>query len=245
LASSRKAAEEALAIERQVGNKSMEAYALHNLASVLVSEGNLADGRTTFQNAVALRNQLGEKVTEAESWLALAYLRLDSGDATGAEAEASRTALIFHDTSALDDEAISYSLLALALIAQGKSEAAHQAARTAHELSPKVTDASVRLQVEIADPYVTGMVYSVSAPSNWPEVRRALQTLEICRNKASGLGLVGLELEARLRLSELENRSGRTASVRARINELRNDAHAKGFLLIARKAEALSLPNFK
>ena len=51
-------------------------------------------------------------------------------------------------------------------------------------------------------------------------------------------GYFGYELEARLRLGKLELRSGNTVAGRARLEQLLNDAEAKGFLLIARKSRA-------
>ena len=45
------------------------------------------------------------------------------------------------------------------------------------------------------------------------------------------------EFEARLRLGELDLRSGSAAAARSRLQQLQEDARKKGFLLIARKAK--------
>ena len=240
LAGAKKTLEEAIAIDRQVGDKSFEAYALHQLGTVLASQGDLAGARNRYQGAVAVRHELGEKVTEAEGHLALAALQLDAGDARAAELEASRTVSIFHEGSSTDDEALSNSLLALALLAQGKTMEAQQATAKASKLLPKTQDLATRLLVEIADAYVAGILNS--STSSKRSAIRAVDTtkaLETTRERATRQGYVGLELEARLRLGEVELRAGKANYGRARLEQLQKDAEAKGFLLIARKTRAV------
>jgi eukaryotic-like serine/threonine-protein kinase len=242
LGAARKAAEEALAIDRQVGNKSIEGYSLYQLGSILVSQGDLAGGRKKYEEAVALRHELGEKVTEAESQFALAELQLDAGDASGSEAEARRLVTVFHAGSAIDDEALSYSLLALSLSKQGKWTEAEQASAKATELAPKALDLAARLQVEIDSAYVAVVLNSaVRSPRNSPsKAAVAARALEATREKANRFGYVGLELEARWRMAEVELQSGKVGAGRARLEQLRHDAQAREFLLIAHKAtEAL------
>jgi hypothetical protein len=58
------------------------------------------------------------------------------------------------------------------------------------------------------------------------------------RGDASRHGYAGFEFESRLNLGELELRSGKANAGRARLQQLQTDARNKGFLLIARKANA-------
>ena len=51
-------------------------------------------------------------------------------------------------------------------------------------------------------------------------------------------GCAPCELEAQLAIGEIEMKSVRASSGRARLEALEGDAKAKGFLLIARKATA-------
>jgi serine/threonine protein kinase/tetratricopeptide (TPR) repeat protein len=238
LAAARKLAEDALAIDQQVGAKSLEGYALHQLGSILVSQGDLADGRTKFQDAIALRHELGEKVTEAESQLALAQLQLDMGDVTGAESDARSTAGVFHEGSSTDDEALSYSLLALALWTQGKSAEAQQIAERADKLSASAVDVATRIQIELASAYLAGVLHSHagSAQSHASNREAAAGALAAAREKSNRFRFVGLELEARLRLADLELQSGKGAAGRVHLKHLQQDARTKGFLLVARKA---------
>jgi hypothetical protein len=76
----------------------------------------------------------------------------------------------------------------------------------------------------------------------FPEQIRRERALESARPEASRYGYVGFELEARLRLGELELRSGKATAGRARLQQLQSDARNKGFLLIARKANAAPQP---
>ena len=58
---------------------------------------------------------------------------------------------------------------------------------------------------------------------------------------ASRRGYAWCDFESRLHLGELELRSGKTSTGRARLQQLETDARNKGFLLIASKAAAVSL----
>ena len=93
------------------------------------------------------------------------------------------------------------------------------------------------MQVEIAHSYVAGITNS-SVPTKMTAAARALESI---REQASQLGYFGLELESRLRLGELQLRSGRSQSGHARLAQLQKDAEETGFLLIARRAKSASL----
>jgi DNA-binding winged helix-turn-helix (wHTH) protein/tetratricopeptide (TPR) repeat protein len=241
LAEANKTVREALATERQVGNKSMGCYALQTLGTVLVAQGDLSGGKSQFEEAARTRHELGEKVAEAESQLSLAQIRFEFGEAQAAEEEARRTALIFHDGSSIDDEAMSYSLLAMALMTQGRSSEAQQAAGKSKEHLGKVLDSEIRFQVETSDAYVTGMTNTVpsSSKGDATKVAAAVRALDSIREKASRQGYVGLEMDARLRLGEVELRTVKANSSRRQLEQLQTDAQSRGFLLIARKAKGL------
>lgn len=227
----RQQAEAALATERQVGSKSLQAYALCNLGTILVSQGNLDSGRARYQECAAMRHDLGEKINEAEGQLGLAQIQLDTGDAKGAGDEARRIANIVHSDGPTDDEALSYSLLAASLLAEGKSQEAREASARATKLLEKSLDFATRLQVEIVDAYVAGL--------SQPETNHtadALRSLEAALSKAKRYGYGGLEFEARLHLAQLEFHSSDASSARARMEQVRKDAQAQGFQLVARKA---------
>ena len=66
----------------------------------------------------------------------------------------------------------------------------------------------------------------------------AARSLEALLTEASHIGVVPAQWEIRLALGEIEVKSGETAKGRARLTALRAEAAAKGYGLIARKAEA-------
>jgi len=237
LAVAKKTADEALAVHKKVGDKTYEAYALQQLGTVLASQGDLNAARTRYQEAIAVRHELGEKTTEAQSQFSLAQLQLDSGDAASAEAGVRRVVPIFHDASSRDDEALSYSLLSLALLAQGKQAEAQQAAAKSNEVLTKVQDFATRLQIDLANAYIEGMT-GASSNDAGNRIAHAMKALESVRETAARQGYAGLELEARLRLGEVELHSGKTAVGRSRLEQLVKDARAKDFTLISRKAKA-------
>jgi hypothetical protein len=82
----------------------------------------------------------------------------------------------------------------------------------------------------------TFVVASVNAASS--RIPEALRALETVRTEATHFGYTGYDLEARLRIGEIELRSGKTNAGRARLEEVSKDAQAKGFLLVVRKANA-------
>jgi hypothetical protein len=68
----------------------------------------------------------------------------------------------------------------------------------------------------------------------------ATRTLDATLADGKKFSFLEYELEARLALGEIEIKSGKSASGRARLEALEKDARAKGFGLIAREAaEAL------
>jgi hypothetical protein len=54
--------------------------------------------------------------------------------------------------------------------------------------------------------------------------------------KSRELGYLGVELDARLALAEIEMKSGQTTVGRAHLAAIETDAKTRGYILIARKA---------
>jgi hypothetical protein len=69
--------------------------------------------------------------------------------------------------------------------------------------------------------------------------RAALKSLSSAAAEARRLGLVGVALEARLALGEMELAAGQRSTGLARLAALKKEAEATGFTLIARKAAKL------
>lgn len=65
-----------------------------------------------------------------------------------------------------------------------------------------------------------------------------IQQQTIRTTKSRQLGFVGVELNARLELAELEMKTGQATAGRAHLTAIETDAKAKGYNLVARKAAA-------
>jgi tetratricopeptide (TPR) repeat protein len=237
LASARKTAEEALAIDRGIGDKSLSGYALSELGLILAAQGDLAAARSKQEEALALRQQIGEKVTAAESQLALAELLLEEGTPEKAESAARQVSAVFHEEVAVDDEAASRSLLARALLAQGNVPEAQQAVAQAEGLLAKAQDPATRLLVQITHARVTAVPNLKVVPSH-TSIIGAKGNLNSALTEAKKFGYIVFQFEARLALGQIEMESGGATDGRTRLEALRKDATAQGFLLIARKAAA-------
>jgi len=239
LVAARKFAEDAQKADQESGVKTLEGYALYQIAQVLEAEGD-SSAKDKFEQSARIRHEIQEVVTEGESRLALGQLQFESQDAKAAEETARGVISVFQKTKSTDNEALSHSLLAMALCRQGRFSEARQSLRRSRNLLPNTVDAAVRLQVESENAFVAGMSNSASGePINSREVDRALQDLASVEERARNFGYLGIELEARLRHGELELRAGNRAVARARLRALESDARAKGFMAVANQAALL------
>jgi len=236
LAAARKTLEEALAIDREIGDKSLIGYATNALGSILAAQGDLAAARQQQETSLSVRQEIGEKVTAAETRFALAELLLEQGDFAKAEPEARQIAAIFHEESVTDDEAQSCSLLARTLLLQGKISEAQQAIKQANAILSKAQDPTTRLTVQIASAQVAASANPTS-DSHLSSLTAARRSLNTALAESRKYGYRDLEFEARLALAEIEMKSGNRGAARATLRTLERDARAKGFLLVARKAE--------
>ena len=95
---------------------------------------------------------------------------------------------------------------------------------------------SQNLSVQLA---FAGARASVEAGSQ--NVAAAKTLLKETLAKATKSGYAGEQFESRLALEEIEMKSGKSATSRARLAQLQKEAKERGFDLIAKKAEAAAL----
>jgi tetratricopeptide (TPR) repeat protein/tRNA A-37 threonylcarbamoyl transferase component Bud32 len=210
---------------RDTGSRSASAYALFGLGEVLARGGDLEEARTRHEAALALREELGEKGTAAESRLALAVLRLDAGEAEPAERLARTAAEELARQGTNDTQALALATAAQAAAARGDQAGARQTIEQATTLLGAHQDLRARLLVEIRAARL-GRV-----PTPEADLQQVIA-------QAGQAGLLGLQLEARLALGELEIERGHAADGRAQLEALQREAHGLGYGLIARKAGA-------
>jgi tetratricopeptide (TPR) repeat protein len=220
----------ALEICRQASLKRTCGFALSNLGNLLMWEGKLDEAKVKHQEALAIWEDLKNQGDAAESHVAIAKLSIEQGQAVDSEAPVRDARDIFRKKKWTGDEIWADAVLAMALLAEGKSGEA--AKETNSVTTEKLQNEEVRLEFELA----TALVRAASGKP--ADQSAAIKALEATRGEAAKHGFVGYELEARLGIGEIEINSGRIASGRTDLQALKRDAKAKGFLLIARKAAA-------
>src|SRR5262249_25133916 len=150
-----------------------------------------------------------------ETRLQMAQVQLDTGDPSGAEAEARNAIEVFHKEGAADNEALGYALLAEALVAQKRAPDARQAMSKSKEFAPKATDQATRIHVELDDSYTLGM--SQTSGSGNSGVVESVRAMDSLREKADRMGYLGLSLQARLRMGQVELENGSPKEGRTRL----------------------------
>jgi tetratricopeptide (TPR) repeat protein/TolB-like protein len=221
--------EEAWPILEEGGSRTYAAMGLFGLGQVLAAQDDLTGARGRHEQALAIRSDLGNKIGIAESNVALASLSIEEGQPAKAMAPASAAAAAFADEDAKEKKAAAAAVLALALLGKGKTAEASEAAAEASALATSGQNAHLRLAAAVAGA-------RVGAANE--KAKEALQCLNTALADATRLGLVGAQLEARLALGEIEVGAGEARSGRHRLVVLEQEARARGFALVARKAAA-------
>jgi len=231
LAGAKQTLDEVLAMRRELGDKTGQAYTLEDLGEVAAQQGDLVAARKSLEEALAIRRALGEKGNVAQSELGLASLAIEDGRPAEAEGPARQAVEEFGSEHAAGSEAEAWTVLARSLLEQGQPGPAEEAIAHATDLAGKTQDSTVSWSVGIVSARV---VASRGRPA---DAKARLQAILAATRK---YGFVSYQLEADLALGETEMKSGQTETGHARLVALEKDATAKGFLLIAHKAHALS-----
>jgi ATP/maltotriose-dependent transcriptional regulator MalT len=202
---------------------------LIGLGDVLSDRGDLVSARKSYEESLALRNQVGEKQTVAETEVALAQISIEENHPAEAEAAMRKCTEQFHREQQVDDELSASVVLIESLLAEGKYPEAKQTVEKNEALAKNSQNRLVRLQFALASARV--LLASGQARSSQPVVSRVLA-------EAQHYGFLGLALQARLTLAELESKTGQTTAAQAQYASLERVANTKGFGLIAQKAAA-------
>jgi len=225
----------ALTMAQQASDKLREGGQRHYYADTLVLAGQVFQQRGDLDHALrayvearSLRKQLGEKGPVADTDLALAELYCDSGKPAEAEARILGALPELRAENDIDQESRAQTVMSRALLAQGKLDEAQQAVTDALELSEKSTHVAVRLAAEIQNAYVR---------SKAKEPGGAAQSARNAIAEAGRLGFVRLQFEASLALAEIQMKGSNPAVVRTQLAKLAKNARARGFELIAQRAD--------
>jgi TolB-like protein len=219
--------EQSRAIFQKVRAQSSLAFVEYRLGDLQVAKGDLTAGRWHHEQALEIRKQLGEKGSVAESQLAVAQLALQEGLPAPAEALARDAVEEFRKEKRADEEVMGQSILARALLRQGRASEAQQVMEAIGERGPESSNPAVRLAVR-----TTASIIQVALGDK----RTAANTLRSVIVESQRSGLPGLAFEARLALGEVEIASGLVSAGRTRLAALEKEAGAKGYTWIAQRA---------
>jgi eukaryotic-like serine/threonine-protein kinase len=221
---------QARATAEEIEDKSAIAYVFCSLGDVLTDRGDLPAARAAYQKSLALRTEVGQTLLAGEAQVALALLAIEDQQPAQAESVLRQWKQRFHQDQDADDELAASGALSRALLARGLQGEALSEIKSSQQMAANSQNLLVRLQYELNHARV--LLASDQPQEARPVLARVLQD-------ARQHNLVGMELEAMLMQADLEQRSAHKALALQQLATLERLAHAKGFGLIARKAESL------
>jgi len=219
----------AKALAKEVDDKSTIAYVLNGMGDVLTDRGDFAGARKSYEESLAIRKQAAWKQAQAETQVALAHLSIEEGRADDVAPALIQCKQEFHQEQQADDELAASTVLAQALLKQGRYADAQKELQGSQALSAKDQSLFTRLQFDL-----TSARWKLASAN--PESSRA-QLDRIVRETHTH-GFLNLEYEARLSLAELAGKTGHAAEAQAQLISIEKVARAKGLGLVARKAVA-------
>ncbi len=237
VASATRELEAAQTICEEIGNKHLSGRVRSAQGEVLLSAGDLAAAGRALDDALAIRSELGEKGMMARTQLIRGQLLIETqrfSDPPEGDKRREAEALMREVTGELskearrDDEITATTVLARALLAQGKLDEAREVSARAMSRASSSQNPVIRISIAITDARLLAAVGDFASAS---------RGLEAVLGEATELGLLGLTFEARLALGEIEIAAGDAAGAgRARLRTLAEEAESAGFGLIARAA---------
>jgi DNA-binding winged helix-turn-helix (wHTH) protein/tetratricopeptide (TPR) repeat protein len=232
LAQSGQRLEEALSLDRRSGEKGELADALAWSGQVRLAAGDTDGARARYDESLKLWRDLGE-ARAAPLRLRLAELDLESGQPAQAEAQIRECLGAIQGQKRVRVEIAAHTLLARALLAEGKLDEARQELQRATPMVDGIEGSQSRVpRLEFAI-----VAARVGAASGRPaDVAVSIKALESFATEAHRYGFAGLLFEAQLALGDIEMSAGREASGLGRLRRLEREAQARGFLTIARGA---------
>ena len=227
LAAAKTRYEESIAVDQQTGFRRDLGFAWFGISEILRAQDRLADARAKTEETIALRKELSDATDLAYSQVQLAQISIEQGSTGEAAKLTEDAATVFAKQNMYDAGCHAQANLSSALLAQAKVWEAQAAVTRATDLCHRGSDRSARFEAQFATAAVRGQM------GNYGE---AFKILEAVHSEASHFGYAEFDLESRLRLGEIELRSGKQTAGREHLTQLHTDAKARGFALIARKA---------
>jgi tetratricopeptide (TPR) repeat protein/tRNA A-37 threonylcarbamoyl transferase component Bud32 len=218
---------QAIAVGQGSGLQRVYASSLSKLGDIQMARADLPGARKSYQDALDLFTKFEDQAGIADSRLSLAGVALEENDTKGAETLVRQALAAFQSEKTPDEETSAHETLARVLMAQGKRDHALAEINKARAIASQ--DHEVRIAVAVTGARLDAL------KGNAAEARQSLESSLV---EARRLKLTGAQLDIRLALAEIE-RSSDTASARAQLASLEQDARNSGYLLIAAKAARL------
>jgi eukaryotic-like serine/threonine-protein kinase len=229
LAKAREIFEKELELEAPPGQSPSDGGALTGLGIVLAARGDLAAARQRHEEALKAYQATSQRYRVTKEQMLIAALSIEEGNASQAESLVRQAAEEFQKEKSDYGEALAASVLVRALVAEGKAADAEAEIRDEADFATKSASIDAILDFTIA---------KGEADAAAGRLAQAKKELESAVGQARKYGFVPQEFNARLALAATEWKSGEKASARTHLASLKEDATAKGFLLVARKAAA-------
>jgi serine/threonine protein kinase/tetratricopeptide (TPR) repeat protein len=221
--------QQASTVQRAIADNYYYSITLISIGRVHRLRADSTGARTLYDQALAMRRQLAAKGLIAEAQMALAELAGDAGQGAAEESLARQAAHEFQVERESDLELHTQGLLVESLLQQNALERAGDALQAGLALYDRSRDVTVRLPFQIQNAYATAAK---------GDFTRARQLAHSVRLDAEKCGLVRIALEAELAECAIRLKQLDSAAIRAELARLASDARAKGFTLLARKAQA-------
>jgi eukaryotic-like serine/threonine-protein kinase len=222
--------QESLTLSTESGNKQDIAQAALSMGQILREQGDVAGARKFYDQSLALRTELGDNSAVAETEVSIADLDNAEGNYAAGRALATKAAAEAHREKAADLEIGALAVLTQASLGLNNVSDAQGTAAKAAALAKTSQERHVLAAVQIARA-------QVAAATGKSE--DAARSLEAVLADMTRLGLVQFQMEARLALGEVQIKSAKTAAAgQETLSALEQEATAKDFLLIARRAHA-------
>jgi tetratricopeptide (TPR) repeat protein/TolB-like protein len=221
-------ADHCIEIRTRIENISGIAYCQLTRGDILMAQGDLDSSRAAYTAAEALYAKAQQAGDLAVTWVSLAHLSAEAGQLAEAETSAREAWEEFRKEKDVEMQAASLTVLAEALVSQGKKDEAKGALDQLRLL--KFKDAEQALETAIAEARYLALVGSYDE-----SLARLQQTLE----QSLKAGNVGLELQIRLEICRVRAKAGRGDGQEAEVKALSTEASQRGFGLIARESAEL------
>jgi tetratricopeptide (TPR) repeat protein len=199
-------------------------YAAQGLGDVSFWRGDLTGAERQYGEALQLRSQIGDHELMAESRMMIAQVLVEKGNFRKAQEYAQDAIDEFRKAGNGDEEAEAEAILALAFTGQAMPSKAQDTIKQATSLAAKSEDHDVHLSVGID---------SALLSADTGDIQAAVIQLQVAISEAKKCHYRGYELEARLRLAEIELRGRDSSKGRTHLGVLAKEATAEGFGLIA------------